>query len=221
MNKRKRLFRIGIFLVLITLSLALLYYGLEMPSLSPEMAMRRKEAAMLVGPSQIIAADSVEYELYHKILLGETEYGYCLYEYRERFVSWDHGKLTYIAKDDKRFCFVPNRHTEPDFLKTIPVYAIPKNHRAVYARLILETVSDEDPVYCSSVIAETNLRSGCYFLFEPDFTEVWIDVVRYWDNRLKGDDWVYRYMAGTVTLELFDAQGNLLETHTLEFPPIA
>ena len=218
MNKRKRMIWIAVFTVVIFMSVILLYFGLQMPSFSPEMAMHRKEEPMLIGPSRIIASDTVEYTLYERsFLLGETDDGYCLYEYRDRLEFWDAGDLTYIAKDDKRVCFIPDRYTDVEFRKILPVFAVAENSAAVSARLTLETVSDKDPAYCGTVTAQAQLRQGCYFLFETDLSEVQIDVARYWNLRLKGNQWPHGYIMGTVTLELFDRDGNLIETRVTEF----
>lgn len=218
MDRRKRIRGILRYTGLILICLVLIYVGLDAPTFTAEMAMHRQEAMHWVGPSKVIAAGDVNDMHYDHILLGETEHGYCLYEYTDGLWNRDTGSLTYIAKDDKRVCFIPDRYTDVDFEKILPVFAISGNSRAVSARLTLETVSDKDPVYCGTVTAQAQLRQGCWFLFETDLSEVWIDVARYWNLRLKGNQWSYGYIMGSATLELFDGDGNLIETRVTEFP---
>lgn len=217
MKKGKRIRGILIFSLVIALSLWFMYYFADLNSFSPEMAMYRKEAARLVGPSQVIAADTVEYTGYDCFLLGETDYGYCLFEYLDSPTGWDSGCLTYIGKDEGRVCFAPNRNMFVDFGAVLPVLAIPEEPGAVTARLTLETKSDRDLIYAELYTVETELRQGVYFLFEVETKDMYIDVRRFWANRFQNDNSSYAYISGTATLELLNHQGALIKTVVMEF----
>lgn len=219
MSKKKKILGILKFSLLTIVSVLALYCFFGAPSLSPEMAMHRKEAAELIGPSKVIAADVASDGTYDRILLGETEYGYCLFEYRDEWSFWDRGDLTYIARDDKRVCFISDQYYDVEFQKKLPVFAVSGNARAVSARLTLKTESDVNPIYYSGTFsAWAQLRQSCYFLFEMDITDMDISIRCFWEDRLKGNSWAYDEISGTATLELFDRDGNLIETRVTEFP---
>lgn len=79
MNKGKRICRICIYLLVSVISLIFLYFSSDLTYMSPEMAMRREEAAKLVGSSRIIAYADVNYGTYDRMILGETDYPHRLH----------------------------------------------------------------------------------------------------------------------------------------------
>lgn len=221
MNKGKHIRGILLFGLITVVSVCLLYYISGAPSFSPEMAMHRKEARALVGPSHVIAGAATGHNQYDSFLLGETEYGYCLYEYNDGFSLWDGGLLSYIEKADGVTVFpvgtsymwyggVPG---ELGFI--FPVFAIQETTRAVSARL---TLTAEYDGVSYSVSETASLEQTAYFLFMPKVDEVHSYVRDFWYRRLSGKPMVYPGVSGTATLELFDRQGELIETIVMEFP---
>lgn len=221
MSRKKRIRGILIFSLVTAVSVCLLYYLTGAPSFSPEMAMHRKEARQLVGPSRVIAGDAVEYGTYDDFLLGETEHGYCLYEYNDRPTVWDGGLLFYFEKSDPVTIFpsgtaymwnggIPRLD---DIV--LPVFVIPESPRAASASLTLTAEYDGTHYEVSQT---ASLRQGEFFLFELDVAEAHSYVRDFWDRKLKGNPAVYGYVSGTATLELFDRQGERIETVVMEFP---
>lgn len=218
MDKRKRVFRILVFALVTVVSLCLLYYICDMPSFSAEMAMHRKEAAQLVGPSRVIAADQVNYYYLDHILLGETDDGYCLLEYSD-VDGWDNGVFAYREKGDVITCFSSDvgyvwvdSFGEKTFM---PVFVIPEMTRTTSARLTLSAVYDGTQYQVSQTVP---LRQGEFFLFEMDVTELHSYVRYFWIDRLKGIQSTVTFVSGTATVELFDRHGELIETVVMEFP---
>ena len=96
-----------------------------------------------------------------------------------------------------------------------PVFAIQETTQAISARL---TLTAEYNGVSYSVSETTSLAQSVYFLFMPKVDEVHTHVRDFWYRRLKGSPEVYAGVSGSATLELFDRQGDLLETIVMEFP---
>ena len=228
MKKRRRVIWTLIYALVAALSAYVLYYAFGAPSFTAEMAMHRKEKARLLGPSRVIATDDVEDSKYAHIILGETENGYCLYEYNTEFgvdsgflivnLHWDSGMLTYKAKDDAATVFCSEAYIDVTFDQYMPVYAIPADSRAVSAKLTLYTKETRSEVYEESHTAQAELRQGTYFLFQMDMTEMDAQVRYFWKNRLRGYNSGNGYTYGKLTLELYNSRGELIDTVVREFP---
>lgn len=217
MNRSKRLRRILIYLLITVLSLCALYFSIGLfPSFSEEMAMHRAEARELVGPSRVIAGDDVAYSGVDRILIGETDFGYTLYEYQE--TSWDSGCLSYHEKARGLTCFTTAGYFDPYFDEVLPVYAIPEDGSAVRARLTLETASTVQEEYNAVLTAEAELQEDTFFLFEVDTADVYEQILYFWYYRIQGRQDGHGYTTGTLTVELFNSDGDLLDTVTQEFP---
>lgn len=220
MNNRKRIRGILLFSLLTVASVFWLWCFIGAPSLTPEMAMHRKEAAELVGPSKVIAAEVVEFGGYEGFLLGETEHGYCLYEYDDRLTWWDNGTLSYFEKSDVVTIFSPWTVLTwygdfPSNYICSPVFVIPESTRAVSASLTLTADHNETHYEVSQTVS---LRQNAYFLFELDATQTNYNVRYFWHQRLNGSDSLVGFISGTATLELFDSRGEVIETIVMEFP---
>lgn len=221
MDRRKRIRGIVIFGLIAVISVVLLYFISGAPSFSPEMAMHRKEARNLIGPSKVMGGAATGHNQYDSFLLGETEYGYCLYEYNDGFSAWDGGLLSYVEKTDSVTVFPVSTAymwyggVPGEFGYILPVFAVPENARAVSARLTL--AAEYDGVYYE--VSETaSLEQSAYFLFQPDVDNIHSYVREFWYRRLKGVPTVHAGVTGGATLELFDRQGKLLETIVMDFP---
>lgn len=220
MDRRKKIRGIVIFGLIAVISVVLLYYASGAPSFSAEMAMHRREARELIGPSEVIAGAATGHNQYDSFLLGETGYGYCLYEYNDGFSSWDGGLLTYVEKVDTVAVFPVSTAymwygaVPGEFGFILPVFAIPENTRAVSAELTL-TAEYDGVVY--EVSERADLEQSVYFLFQPDVDNIHTYVREFWYRRLKGSPEVYAGVTGSAVLELFDRKGNLLETIVMDF----
>lgn len=223
MDKQKRIRRILAFVLITLLCLTVLYFTLDMPCFSAEMAMHREEAMHWVGPSRVIAEDEVDYFFTDHILIGETDYGYTLFEYSEQS-GWRFGELNYHEKRDGVTCFTSDYSN--DILlsydgehKTLPVYAIPEDAGAVTARLTLSACyTFRGEHYQEIVTAEADLRQDTFFLFPVNVEELSVEVRGFWMQRINGREYGNISIAGSLTVELFDRDGNLIETRVTEFP---
>lgn len=81
MKTAKKIRGILIWLLITILSLVVIYDSIGSPALTPEMAMSRREKAAWIGPSKVIWEGESCHHWYERMLLGETDYGYCLYQY--------------------------------------------------------------------------------------------------------------------------------------------
>lgn len=217
MNRRKYLRGIVKYLLLILLSACVAYFIAGAPSFTPEIALHRKERSILVGPSELIASAKVPDEIRDSILIGETDYGYTLLEFHgDR--GWDSGIISYHEKGQSVTCFTTAGYFDPYFDEVLPVYAIPEDGSAVRARLTLETASTVQEEYNAVLTAEAELREDTFFLFEVDTADVYEQILYFWYYRIQGRQDGHGYTTGTLTVELFNSDGDLLDTVTQEFP---
>lgn len=216
MTNRKKLRGILFWLLVTVFSLYAIYVANGSPALSPEMGMRQAEKRDLVGPSRLIGTVEAVSEDYDCMLFGETEYGYCFYLYDDEFRLWDAGRLTYVEKDTRTCFLTENVYWETDTV--MPVFAITPNPRAVSARLTLETECDENPLFVGTCTSQTELTYGAFYQFAMDITDLDSTVVHFWGGRLQNERWGYSHISGTATLELFDREGNLIDTVVTEYP---
>ncbi|MBR2890202.1 MAG: hypothetical protein IKC09_08010 [Oscillospiraceae bacterium] len=220
MDNRRKYRKLLIYLLISVIALCTLYWVWELPSLTPEMALRRQETGQLIGPSQIILRETVDYNDHDRIILGETDHGYVLFEYKNWLTEWDDGDMTYIAKDENRPFFVPNRARGLPFQEIIPVYVIQENPQAAIARLTLTTESEKYGDYCQTYRYEALSTQGTLFLFKLEIVRMQPKLAEFWTLRLQRDESVGWPISGAAILELLDRDGNLLETHTLNFPTL-
>lgn len=222
MSKRKRIIKVIIYLLIAVLSLLMIYYAAGFPYLSAKMAMHAMEKAQLVGPSEIIACAEVDYGFWDRIIIGETEYGYTLFEYSADS-GYEFGTLSYHEKWESITCFTTGIAADLKFIGSpMPVYVVPENRGAASARLTLyaEYQDSDGVVHEVTNISESRLREDAFFLFEVDLTEMEYDVFQFWFSRLNEGYPLYQYFSGTATIEIFDRCGGVAETLVLEFPQI-
>ena len=217
MSRRKRIIRIIIHLSLILVWIVVVYLGLGAPSFTAEMAMRRHEAAQWVGPSKVIAEGELPGPYYTGLLVGETDYGYCLYEYKAGLGKQDNGYLNYIPKDDPRICFMQNALVY-GAREAFSIYSLSKVPGAVSARLTLESQVTYETEYTLIQTAQSDLQDGVYYRFEIDMSETDMVVPQAWNLWLIGENWSSRYVKGTLRMEYFDRDGNLITTQEATYP---
>lgn len=215
MKTTKKIKGILLWMVVALLSVYAIYVAFHSPSLTPEMAMRRREKSDWVGPSKVIWEGESCHWMHDRLLLGETDYGYCFYKYDSDI--FDSGSFAYVEKGTKG-CFLLGSGTVPVDIHIFQLFAISDDPKAVRAQLTLETKCDEKPLYAGAYITQAELSGGVFYQFAVDITDMDRTVQGFWADRLSGDDRVYRDISGTATLELFDREGNLIETIVTEYP---
>ena len=217
MKTAKKIRGILIWLLVTVLSLLVIYDIVGNPALTPEMAMRRSEKYHMVGPSKVIWEGVSCDWWYDRLLLGETDYGYCLYQYDSESFGYAQNCLRYVEKGT-RACFLGRDGGFNWDINVLPIFAITENPRAVRARLTLETVSDDHSIYEGIYTVEAELCGGVLYQFALDMTDMDQTVRNFWEDRLCDDMWGYYGIFGKTTLELYDREGNLLETIVTEYP---
>ena len=219
MNKKKRMRGIMLFSLLTAVSVFALYCFFGAPPLTPEMAMHQRERQELIGPSKIMAEGELKCGGYDRFLLGKTEYGYCIYTYKEGdFFRSD--VLTYEEEGEKVTVISLGIIAEysgdvPDEGGlTLPVFVIPDSLRAVSAKLTVKA-QYEGKQYEASDSAV--LEQDVYFVFKTDMDHIHPHVRDFWARILQDGPPVYHPISGTVTLELFDIRGERIETVHWEY----
>lgn len=215
MKTSRKIRGILIWLLVTVLSVLAIYELFGSPALTPEMALRRKEKYAWVGPSEVIWEGESCHWWYDRLLLGETDYGYCFYKYDGGV--YGSGSFDYVEKG-KRECFLVGSGTVPVDINIFQLFAITDNPKAVRARLTLETECEGEPKYTGTYTAQAELSGGVFYQFAVDITDMDRTVLGFWAERLEDDDRVYRNISGTATLELFDREGNLIDTVVTEYP---
>ena len=211
MSKRRHFRRIGIALLVLILSVSFLCLFSTSPSISPEMAFRRKEKENMIGPAEIIATLDFSYSGYDHILIGKSAYGYTFYEYRD--AKLDDGKLTYVPKqkDATLYCNY-NRYGSEQSGEWLPIFAFVDTPKAHSARLVL-TTTNKDGETANHSLASMRNQQG-YFLFQLHLID--LQAEEYWlVQQLIAGNYREYALKGTAeaTLELYDKNGNLLETY--------
>lgn len=221
MNKGKRICRICIYLLVTVISFLIMYFTSDFTNMPLEVTMRREESAKLVGPSQIIAYDEVNYGTHDRMILGETDYGYTLFEYSEES-GGKFGALTYHEKASPLTCFSSSIYSDLITQSSpMPVYVIAQDRRAASARLTLNTrYTSAVESFEQTHTAESQLRQDTFFLFEVDITDMDHDTYMFWMYRLNGRDSYLPRLSGTAVIELYDSGGNLIDTVVLQFPSL-
>lgn len=218
MKNQKKIRGILLWLVIAVLSMYAIYVFCGSPSFSPEMAMHRQERGYLVGPSKVIGTVEAVSKTRDYLMVGETEYGYCFYMFNDDFRFWDSGGLSYVKKGTRE-CFLTENLYYLNGFDAFPVFAVTQNPKAVRAKLTLETRSDRDPIYAEVHTAEAELTCGVFYQFAVDMSDMYHDVGEFWAYRFRKDDeTILGYISGTATLELFDREGNLIDTVVTEYP---
>jgi hypothetical protein len=203
--------------MVILASLVVMYFAAGRPSLSTEMALHIRERLQLVGPSQLILEEKIEDEELGWIFLGETDRGYCIHECSTEY-GIGYGSLTYVEKSDDPILFSSARDASMYGGAHMPVFVFLKDTKAVSARLTLTTEHETKAEYRQTFTGRGELIQGKFFRIPVDITDAEYNVLRFWTKFLRGTKGPYRGFSGTATLELLDAQGNLIETIVLNYP---
>lgn len=210
MGNRRKIRKIGIWLLIFLLSLGVIFALTGSPDMTAEMAFRMKEKQNLIGPASIMDVIDFTDDRYDHLLVGCSEYGYTFFEWND--YDPEDGALTYQPKSEGAtiYCTKYSYNAMNYGQGYLPIFAF-TDRPAFTARLVLTTEQDGEAV--SYPLAAQRNGAG-YFLF------TWPT-----DDLRSRDFWMVQQMItgeysnyvldGTVkaTLELYDANGELMETY--------
>ena len=135
----------------------------------------------------------------------------AFYKYRD--AKLDDGKLTYVPKqkDATLYCTY-NRYGSEQSGEWLPIFAFVDTPKAHSARLVL-TTTNKDGETANHSLASMRNQQG-YFLFQLHLID--LQAEEYWlVQQLIAGNYREYALKGTAeaTLELYDKNGNLLETY--------
>jgi hypothetical protein len=181
------------------------------PSPTLQMAIRRAEKQMLIGPSEIIDILDFTFSNWDHLILGETKYGHITYEYQDG-LDWDNGYLRYFEKTDTATVFTTDYPYRTDDDQWLPIIAFPENDKSVSAMLTLSISGIESS---KDIQLETHKKDTGYFLFTLPTDD--LDTELYWllQQAISGS-WQEYVLTGTVEIQIdfFDRSGNLVDTYS-------
>lgn len=212
MRKRKHLRRIGISLFVLLLSVTILCLLNASPSSTAEMAFRRKEKQNLIGPAEIIATLDFPHGSYDHILIGESDFGYTFFECHDNG-RWDQGDMTYVPRKEGAtlYCTYHMYGSAEYSADWLPIFAFADHHAAVRAKLTLTTTQNGETV---NYPLEAQRSHDGFFLFSLKTME--LRAQDFWlIQQTIANQYREYVLDGTAqaTLELYDANGELLETY--------
>lgn len=218
MTRKYYVKRILICLLVIGVCLCLLSLCFDVSAISAEGAFRLAEKAQLVGPSQIIGQEDLQY-VSTKAIIGESTYGYSLFAYTVPAYGFSlgSGKLTYHPKTEQftTFCQGYIEHF-PQENFYYPIWIFTEKHNGANAKLTLYTHYYFQGDLCENTYTVEAQRSeNGYFLFWLDLSgEQDYASLDFLTERLNGDFTTCHFVSGSATLELYSTDGTLLETYT-------
>lgn len=211
MGNRRKIRKIGIWLLIFLLSNAVLYALSDSPSLTAEIAFRRKEKQNLVGPAEIVEVLDFEDNRYDHLLIGRSEYGYTFFEWNDR--DPDDGLLTYQPKAKGAALFCTEYSYQDIYYGQgwLPIFAFVDTPAAYTAKLTLAISTKHGE---SAYLLEAQRSQQGYFLFRWDTPN--LKAQEFWvvQQLIAGN--YRRYVAAgtaTATLEVYDRDGTLIQTY--------
>ena len=208
-RKKKLLLWVPILL----LSLLFIAAIIEWPSPTLEIAIRRAEKQMLIGPSEIIDVLDFTYSNWDHLVLGQTDHGYITYEYQDG-LGWDNGHLRYFKKTPVATVFTTDYPYEQGYGEPwLPIIVFPQKQTTSSARIMLriegtesstsfdmQSYREPDNCFMFRIPTDTDLDSECYWLLQQAISGSWQEYV----------------VAGTVEIQInfYDHSGNLVDSYS-------
>ena len=211
MANRKRLGKILIYLLILSLCVIGLYWFGNGKSLTAKMAFRRLEKRHMVGPAEIMEILDFEEDRYDHLLIGRSQYGYTFFEWRDQ--NPDDGVLSYQPRQKGATLYCTKESYNALYYRQgyLPIFAFCDQY-AASAKLILTTNMDGESIsYC----LEAKRSEAGYFLFRwktgeltrgADFWQVQQLITGEYRNYVLDS-------SAQATLELYDENGALTETY--------
>ena len=225
MKNRSRKKKLALWLLVLLVAMALLICSMDFPAPTPTIALRRAEKRALVGPCQIIGNDYIKtaYDFDYLALIGQSQYGYTLFEYMQASAYYDQGILSYYEKQDGFSLFGSSGEVRYAASDTVhPLWVFPPVSAANRAVLTLTcSYNLEGKAYEHTYTLEAQRSEGGYFLFLWDYSnEEDRLALDYLFDRINGKQYTSHFQFATATLELYDGNGQLLDTLSKEYPSL-
>lgn len=209
MKRLSRKQKLLIWCIVLICSAIVLFLNTAPQSSSAKISFRLAEKKNMIGPAKIIADIPFPHGPYDRILIGESDYGYTFYEWRN---SGD--RMNYVEKAEgvTLYCTYSRYGSEKLHTHWLPIFALVDHPAAVSAKLTITTIHSGETV---SYPLLADRSSEGYFLFSWDTLEL-----RSYDFWLVQQCITGAYSeyildgSAEITLELFDRNGMLLETHS-------
>ena len=211
MGNRRKIRKIGIWLLIFLLSICVICAVSQSSSLTAEIAFRRKEKQNLIGPAEFVEILDFEDNRYDHLLIGKSDYGYTFFEWNDR--DPDDGVLSYQpkAKGATLFCTEYNYQDTYYGQGWLPIFAFVDPPAAYTARLTLAITTKHGE---STYLLEAQRSQQGYFLFRWDTPN--LKAQEFWVvQQLIAGNYMGYVEAGTATatLEVYDRDGVLIQTY--------
>lgn len=211
MGNRRKIRKIGIWLLIFLLSVCVIRVMSQSPSNTAEIVFRRKEKQNLIGPAEIVEIMDFKDNRYDHLLIGRSEHGYTFFEWNDR--DPDDGILSYQPKSKGAtlFCTEYSYQNISCGQGWLPIFAFVDTPTAYTARLILTTTTKYGET--THLLASMRNQQG-YFLFTWDTPN--LQAEEFWVvQQLIAGNYMGYVEAGTATatLEVYDRDGTLIQTY--------
>ena len=217
--------KLAVWLVVLIITSVMIMCATDFPSPTPKIAMRRAEKRALIGPCEIIGNDYINtaYDFDYMALIGQSAYGYTLFEYTQASAYYDQGSLRYYEKQDGFTLFgsaAGVRYAASDTVHPLWVFPpISTARRAVLTLTCDYTLKGES--YEHTYTLEAQRSENGYFLFLWDYSDEEDRLaLDYLFDRINGKQYVSHFQFATATLELYDSNGQLIDTLYKEYPSL-
>ena len=176
--------------------------------------MRLAEKAHMVGPSVLLGREEA-LPVWGDVLIGRSDYGYSLF-------CCDSGEFYYHKKGENYTIFSPMSIPKDfdEYAETIPIFLFVSAEKAVHAKLKVSISSNKGgDTHEWLFYDEKTIHSNGYFLLSLPLGEnkgdYFIDILKEMLNQQP----IYSPFAfGSITVELYDKDGTLIDTYIREFP---
>lgn len=212
MKRWSRQRKVAFCLVILFVSLFISLSMSEWPSPTLEIAIRRMEKRMLIGPMDIIATLDFEYSHWDHLVIGKSEYGYSIYDYGDD-LGWDRGGLDYFPKEENATLFCteyPYRTAHNESF--LPIFLFPEKQNSAEADMELRITIDGETKTCQM---DGVRKDNSFYLFSLPMEGIEGEYFWILQQALTGAYSEY-VLAGTVeiSIDFYDVSGNLIDTYT-------
>lgn len=184
----------------------------DSPSPTLEIAMRRMEKRMLVGPMETITTLDFEYSPWDHLVIGKSAYGYSIYDYCDD-LGWDNGDLAYFPRSEDVTIICPEYpYRTADNKSFLPIFLFPEDVFPAQAKMTLIMSIDNESETCT---VEADRIERSLFLFSLPVDDIKPEYFWLLQQAVSGNCREY-VLTGTVeiSVEFYDASGNFIDAYT-------
>ena len=220
-NRIPRPIKATLYLFLLLSLILLIYFILGSPPLTKRMAFRKAERGNMVGPSKIIAEYSGG-----NVVVAETDYEYIIFNNNSDSLNYDRF-YNPIKENESVYNFHTYKKTENMILANLINYharlqflLFDRNSKAVRAELegyICHQYNDTE--HTTHILLEASRGLEPFFLFSYPDPSILPEQTRSALYELERQCASYRTDKATITVRLYDAQGNLIQTEEISPGP--